>query len=123
MTEFDWVTARSNCSLVAIFEGLKTQLQEDVTKRKEQTKDDGYNIVLHGTRVSVTHTMDYGISRDAVIFVLTQVAIEVHDRQDKLKFKATPTLNEKGECRLKVDGKEIELWHFRKLALEDLFFG
>jgi hypothetical protein len=36
--------------------------------------------------------------------------------------KATLTLNDMGECRLKINGQEREFWQFRRTALEDLFF-
>jgi hypothetical protein len=35
---------------------------------------------------------------------------------------ATPTLNSKGECRLKINGEEYESWYLRKIALEEIFF-
>ena len=44
----------------------------------------------------------------------------MHDGADKLMFDATLTLNDKGECRLKIGEKELDFWQFRKLALEDL---
>jgi hypothetical protein len=35
---------------------------------------------------------------------------------------ATPRLNPEGNCLLVVDGRELELWQFRRLALETVFF-
>jgi hypothetical protein len=123
MADFDWVSARSSCSLSSIFEELKAQLQHDVEKRRELTNDSGYQINIKNNRIGVSHAIENGLLiRASVSLVLTQSAIEISDGEGKTKFKATPTLNEKGECRLKIDGKELEMWHVRKLALEDVLF-
>jgi hypothetical protein len=37
-------------------------------------------------------------------------------------FEATPTVNDEGKCRLKVNGIEREFWQVRRMALEKLFF-
>ncbi len=123
MPEFDWVSARSACSLVAIFEQLKMQLQEDVAKRqslREEMAHYGFRIVGKDKRLAVV-VEGSGIY-DSVLFILTDSGIEVADKDGKLRFKATPTLSDDGECRLKVGDQERELWHVRKMALEELFF-
>jgi hypothetical protein len=43
--------------------------------------------------------------------------------EDKEKCIATLTLNNEGECRLLVNGQELEEWQFRKMMWEELFFG
>jgi hypothetical protein len=123
MLEFDWVSARSACSLVAIFEQLKMQLQEDVAKRqalREEMAHYGFRIVGKDRRWAVV-VEGTGIY-DSVLFILTDSGIEVTDKDGRLRFKATPTLSDDGECRLKVGDQERELWHVRKMALEELFF-
>src|SRR5216683_3617796 len=120
MPEFDWVSARSACSLVAIFEQLKMQLQEDVAKRqslREEIAHYGFRIVGKDKRLAVV-VEGSGIY-DSVLFILTDSGIEVADKDGKLRFKATPTLSDDGECRLKVGDQERELWHVRKMALEE----
>jgi hypothetical protein len=124
MTDFDWVTARSKCSLGVLFEVLKAELQEDVDKRMAlfggAPSNFGFRIASSNNSVSV---LLEGIGvRDSVVFQLTATAIEVKDRSGALKLSATPTLNDNGECRLKINGEEKELWHLRKIALEELFF-
>jgi hypothetical protein len=37
-------------------------------------------------------------------------------------FDVTLTFNDENECRLKVEGKERELWQVRRTALEELLF-
>ena len=58
----------------------------------------------------------------SVRFVLADDAIEVL-HNDLLAFKGVNTLCDDGRCRLKVGDRELDLWQFRKRALEDLFFG
>ncbi len=60
----------------------------------------------------------------AVIFSLSlpSQSIQVRDDKDILIFDATTTINDDGECRLKIKGQERELWQVRKIALEGLLF-
>ncbi len=129
MTVFDWFNARATCSVDVIFEKLKLDLSSDVDKAQAKrpvhngvlahygfqfiVSDDGnkLKVVVHGHNV-----------RDSVSFRLTKDSIEILDHSGAVKFSAEPTLNNKGECRLKINGEEQELWYLRKLALEDLFF-
>jgi len=46
----------------------------------------------------------------------------VNDKDGKKILEATLTLNDSGECRVKIGGQEYELWQMRKKALENLFF-
>ncbi len=40
------------------------------------------------------------------------------------QFSITLTLNNKGQCRLRIDGgEELEQWQVRRIMLEELFFG
>jgi hypothetical protein len=58
-------------------------------------------------------------------FVLEADAIVVEEHlgeQCAVKFRATPGLNNPGDCTLTVNGSELELWQVRRLALQDLFF-
>jgi hypothetical protein len=43
-------------------------------------------------------------------------------RDDKVFLRGKVTLCDDGKCRIKADGQELELWQFRKRALEALFF-
>jgi len=57
-----------------------------------------------------------------VNFNLTEHSIVISDQDGNTIFEAVATLNDEGECRLKVTGQEKELWQVRKMALEELFF-
>lgn len=58
-----------------------------------------------------------------VKFSLGDKAITVTDTHGNTIFEATITLNDEGECRLKINGLERETWQVRRTALERLFFG
>jgi hypothetical protein len=124
MSEFDWVKARSACSLAGIYEKLKMDLQEDVKTRQSLRGENdtyyGVKIVAKDKRTAVV-VEGNGIY-DSVLFILTDDGIDIADKDGKVRFKATPTLSDDGECRLKVGDQERELWHVRKMALEELFF-
>jgi hypothetical protein len=40
-----------------------------------------------------------------------------------IQFTGALTLNNNGECRLRVKDEELEQWQVRRMALEELFFG
>ncbi len=123
---FDWVEARSTCSAAVIFEQLKEQLREDVDKRQKLREGPpwyfGFRFIEQGRRVTILKEGNQ-IHR-VVAFRLAEKAIEVTDEEGNVKFSAVPTISDDGKCRLKVKGqeKEKELWQFRKMALDELFF-
>ncbi len=129
MTVFDWIQALSECSLGAIFEKLKMDLRTDVENAQSRRAvvlagvppHYGFRLVdgTFGREIAVM-VQGNGI-HDSVTFRLGKDSIDVFEG-DVLKFSAKPTLNNKGECRLLVNGEEQELWYVRKLALESLFF-
>ena len=123
MPDFDWVTEYARCSIGALFEKLKLQLQEDVDKRQElRGSGPSYKFVLLHNSEKATVLIEGNNVHESVVFRLSGRAIEVVDDEGNVRFTATPTLNDEGECRLKINGEEKELWHLRKMALEELFF-
>jgi hypothetical protein len=101
-------------------------LNDDVDNRQAMQKGPpfhrGFKFIVKNDGTTAAVVVEGHNIYDCARFKLTATAIEVFDRNDKLRFKATPTLNDEGECRLKIDGQERELWHLRKMALEPLFF-
>ncbi|MGA7695010.1 MAG: hypothetical protein WCA76_08260 [Candidatus Sulfotelmatobacter sp.] len=132
--DFDWMEARAQCSLSVIFEQLKGDVRNDVEKAQATRKTYGEGLPAHygfrlvftdngrAIKVLVNGQTASGTIHDSVSFHLTEKAIEVRDVSEAVKFEATLTLNGKGECRLRINDEEQELWYLRKLALEDLFF-
>jgi hypothetical protein len=129
MADLDWVGVRSACSLAAVFERLKGEVEEDARKRQALVPktEFGYRYAFRTDvgqgRISVLlEGADFSQNR-SIVFYLREDCIEVIDGKRSSKLKATPTISDDGECRLKVNGQERELWQFRKAALEDLFFS
>jgi hypothetical protein len=124
MSNFDWVTNRSDCSLAKAYETLKLRIQEDVAIRKKlHTLGEPcrFEVLVNGD--SFTVLKEGHQIRETVTFVLTDKAIEVRDKRHNVIFEATVTLSDDGECRLSVAGQEREFWQVRMMALENLFFG
>ncbi len=115
----DWVTVRAGCSAVRVFEQLREQVRQDVEKRKEVGElpflsfDKGAAECFSVTGGTVQR-------RDSVTFVLSggHIVVTAPDQH----IEASLTINNEGQCRLKIKGAELALWQVRKMALEKLFF-
>lgn len=119
--ELDWISIRSKCSLSVMFELLKSQVETDIAKQNEIPGHPQFSMGFSPASFTVlNHTIE-GIR--AVVFALTKTHIEIKNAERQILFQASLTINDSGECRLKVDDKELELWQIRKRALEELFFG
>ena len=122
--KFDWVGARSKCSLSEVFKALELGARDDVDAinaliiSNTQIK---FKVVGNGIRFSVI--CEYGAqtsgSRD---FYRKDNEIFVSNENSKVIFTATITLNSLGRCMLKIGEDELEEWQVRRKALEDLFF-
>jgi len=115
------------CSPTEVFQRLKLDVKADAEARTRYLLDHngtyGFTAISNGRSISVFIQGGGVTPGPSVVFTQTEDGISVHDEADNLIFDATLTLSDKGECRLKVDGLELESWQFRKLALEDLFFS
>ena len=125
---FDWVTARADCSAHEIFERLKMQVRQDVSKREEIAKKNpgiqsyfGFRFAEEGPSFVVI--MEGQKIRNSVRFEQTADSILAWSEDRKLRLEANLTLSHDGQCRVLVAGEEYDLWQFRKMALEDLFFN
>ncbi len=58
----------------------------------------------------------------SVRFSLAEHAILVLGENGNKVLEVTLTFNDKGECKLNVNGIERDLWQVRPMALEDLLF-
>lgn len=122
-SKFDWVTSRSACTLPKVFATLRQQVEEDVKTRNAQRPTyapyefsvaddiDAFTVFLKAKNLS-----------RSVTFRLNDHAIAVQDDQANARFQVTLLFNDAGECRLRVDEQERELWQVRRMALEDLMF-
>jgi hypothetical protein len=130
MPEIDWVNERFSCSLANVFEALRLQVQDDVgkwTKLHPTGNVRKISVVTHEdafTVLSEPPPTAFGGSRaiERVEFRRHEKTIQVSDKGGKKILEAALTLSDQGECRVKIDGQEYELWQMRKKALEDLLF-
>jgi hypothetical protein len=124
-SEFDWVKARASCSLSAVFKELQLGAQSDVQTVGSLSVGgrDAKFVVTNLVRGRFSVVREEGSFSESVNFVLANGAITVRDDQDTILVSGTITLNNAGQCRLKVDQEELELWQFRRMAMEKIFFA
>ncbi len=121
----DWVSERAKCTPFSVFEVLRSQVQQGVTRRNSLNAQ----IPAHKTFTFQSNGEWFG------------VVYQVHDQSKGVIFRITPNgviardieshapicngvlvISNDGQCRLRVEQVECDLWQFRKLALHDLFF-
>lgn len=132
MPSFNWVHARSECSLSVVFIVLAEVIDSDVKaatalNRPGATfklrRDASDKLVVTRERILQGATLN-----STVIFELLADRIRVSRMKERNSepapfFTAAPNLNRDGECLLDVDGEPNQLWQVSRKALEDLFFG
>ncbi len=122
MPEFDWVTARSKCSLAAVFEKLKLGVEHDVEIRHAILGERlGFHFIADGGSFSVS------LSGPALNHVVKFkiVSKEIIVSMDDTPFlHGSVALSDDGLCKIRAaeEGLELEFWQFRKRALDQLFF-
>jgi len=131
--DFDWVTARNNCSIRGVFEILRLQIENDVKIRNDQLQSEGKRKYSYGITVVlgggiVVYLEGEGVegfvgtSQSVALSITQNGGILACDENNEPILEAYPTTSDDGKCRLKVNGQERELWHVRKTVLEKLFF-
>jgi hypothetical protein len=122
-SKFDWVTERSSCSLPKVFGALRTQVEDDVkTRNALRPSNSPYEFSVAEDVSEFTVLLKTAEASRSVVFNLTEHAIVIRDQQRNPMFEVAASLNDQGECRLKVNGEERDFWQVRRLALEDLMF-
>jgi hypothetical protein len=117
----DWIAARAKCSIEQVFESLRGQVKKDVEARNLLPDHSRFNVHFSGDTFTVMRGDGGGLK--SVVFALPGKYIEIQNGDRQVLFTASLTLNDAGECKLKVDERELELWQVRRRALEELFFG
>ena len=122
--KFDWVTARSSCSLPKVFKDLMLQVEEDVKTRNALRPDNSpYEFSVAENGGDFTVLLEAKDVRKSVTFSIAEHAISVRDDKDDQMFEVRLTFNDKGECRLNVNGEGRDFWQVRRMALEGLLFA
>jgi hypothetical protein len=124
-SDFEWLTARAACSPVKVFEQLRLQITHDIELRNNMSGGQAYKFAMFGEASTFTVFLDSTYHRETphrtVRFRLQGEKIIAEYPHAEI-FTATLTLNEDGECRLRIKDKNYELWQVRHMALEKLFF-
>jgi hypothetical protein len=128
MSDFDWISARVDCSANSVFERLRLGVKDDVERRQElREKSDEfgfmYGFAFHTKGSSFSAVRQNIQGNKAVIFSLLENRIAVKNHNNDEFLSATVTLNDDKECVLVVSGMEMQEWQFRKRALEELLFS
>jgi hypothetical protein len=122
-TDFDWVRARAQCSVAEVFQKLKLGAKADVDAANSLRNGEPvkFSVIEQGNRFTVSrdHQSEPASSVD---FTLEKHIIKIEGVTGKIE--AFVTLNDDGECKIKIemDGEELELWHLRRRCLEGLFW-
>ena len=121
--KFDWVAARSACTLPKVFRQLMAEVEEDVKERNALRPDNSpyeFSIEEKGPQFSVIlQAADF---RRAITFCYEDHAITVVDASGNQMFEVTLLFTDDGKYRLKAKEENRELWQVRRMALEDLLF-
>lgn len=125
---FDWVKARSSCSLRAVFEVLSQVIASDVESANGLDRP-GVSFALTNPaedKVMVARTRVSGGVAESVLFELrANEIVATLPHRGKTLFYAKPVLDVTGECLLQIEG-DHELkhpWQVSRRALDELFFG
>jgi len=128
---FNWVKARSECSLLALFTHLAEVVASDIEAVKSlPNSDETFTINRPDNKIVVVKTWDVRVPQArSVVFELTTMGISASSvemrGQSQQLFLAKPSFLASGECKLQIDGESepLELWQVSRKALEGLFFS
>lgn len=122
MDEFNWVKARSECSLNRAFEILGEVVKTDVEIANGLRRGAKFQVTYKHKKIIVTREEnDDEVS--SVVFELSPTAISAREGKREPMFSAKPRLSEMGDCLFEIDGQLYKLWQICQKALEDLFFA
>jgi hypothetical protein len=130
--DLNWVQARVECSLLKVFQSLQAGVQSDVNDMQPMLPTDGrirLEFNIHNVNTFSVSRIDSSsgfVVGESVVFNLSAETIDVHLRDNKENrklFSAAITLDDDGNCKLKVGENSLEQWQVRRTALERLFFG
>jgi hypothetical protein len=122
MADFEWVKARSTCSVAEMFTRLKLEVEQDVKVRNALRPAEAY----YGFRV-VTAKDSFAVAREGnqvganVAFFCRSDRIDILC-DEKALLTAKVVLNDDGECVFDVNGDQKQSWHLRNIALAPIFF-
>jgi hypothetical protein len=122
----EWVKIRHKCTVGAIFERLRGEVESDVNARIELNAAEEiskrFEFKFDSTGDLFSASVQRNEFKGSVRFRIANGAIEALDRDDISIIKGTVNVSDDGICRIKVADLELDSWQFRRRALERLFF-
>lgn len=125
MSEFDWVTARNNCTAASEFKNVSAAVIADMKTRIEQygaLKHDLEYRACGDDKFAVRQRGSHEIVFERVGETITVTYVHQSGTERPL-LTVTVGMNEQGECTLKEGDQELLPWQVRRRALEETFFG
>ena len=126
MSGFDWISARSTCTVSGAFKQLEEDVQTDLSDFAkmnpgsaqsctfQRCTDDRFCVVRHQNHMVVFEIADSKI----------RVARWAYLGDETLLMVLTVNLDDDGKCVLiDEDQKAWKFWQVRRKALEETFFG
>ena len=126
MSRFDWITARSNCTVGAVFRQLEEDVQADLSGFAkvspgsaqscafQQCTDDRFAVMRHQNHMVVFEIADTKI----------RIARWAYLGEETPLMVLAVSLDDDGMCVLiDEDGNSLKPWQVRRRALEETFFG
>jgi hypothetical protein len=122
-SKFDWVAARSACTLPKMYRQLMAEIEEDVKKRNaERPENSPYEFLVETDGPKFSVVLKAADFRRAITFCYEDHAIIIFDASGNQMFEVTLVFTDEGRCRLKAKEENREPWQVRRMALEDLLF-
>lgn len=122
--DWDWVTARHDCSAVRMFQLLRVSVAKNVEVRNAQLKAIDFELKEYSAVHFAAYCLRTSAEPNAVDFCLKDETITVRHGYRSQECVLTVTLDDRGECLFRVDNQELlEPWQVLKRALEPLLFG
>jgi hypothetical protein len=120
--DFDWVSARKKCSALEVFEQLRQDAKSNVEAFKAGAERSACDFITTQPDVFSVFRQEFrGLV--GVRFVLRNSEIQIEGEGGiPVNMTATLTLNDKGECRLRVGNDELDRWQVLRRALEPVLF-
>lgn len=123
-SDFDWVTARRQCVPAIFFEGLAQQARRNVDAMRDTRAGrirPRFEFTHYGDEFAV-FDLDQAHRKVTVRLVGAVIETRHFGLADGSDRSATLTLDDNGECRVRLDSDVLQPWQFLRRVLEPLFF-
>ena len=125
--EFEWVSAKAQCTAALMFERLRVGVKQDVERRNALLRlDDGSRFEFSDdgetfdvARLEGSRFANHKIS---ALVRFEHAGPRINVRGEDVDFTAVLTLDPAGQCRFVVGEALYAEWEIRRMALELLFF-